>query len=112
MNNNFELTSKNKCNKNAKVTVAFWLLIIPYIVLIASYAIISLSESDIVLAAVIAMILFPLLSICSSVASLVLQIISLCKHQTNNIIMLVFSILSILFTCFYVWFLIELGAAV
>ena len=105
---------KNK--KSLKTKLAFFLLITPYVFLFLSWALAFLHINDLIsfLGFLGATLLFPIVSICFTVPSIILQIISLCKRESKkqNIIMLVFSVLSILFVLFYFRFIIELGAGV
>ena len=99
-----------------KTIIAFFLLIIPYVFLIISWVLEFLPVDDLVLflGFLGATLLFPAISICFTIPSVILQIISLCKQQfkKQNIIMLVFSVLSIMFALFYFWFILELGKGV
>lgn len=105
---------KNK--KSLKTKIAFFLLITPYVFLFLSWALAFLHINDLIsfLGIFGATLLFPIVSIIFIIPSVILQIISLCKQESKkqNIIMLSFSILSILFVHFYFCFIIELGSGV
>ena len=69
-----------------KTTIAFFLLITPYVFLIISWVLEFLPVDDLVLflGFLGATLLFPVISICFTIPSVILQIISLCKQQYKN----------------------------
>lgn len=103
---------KKKLSKNK---IAFFMLVTPYIFLTLSWVLVLIPIDFLFYLGFLgSTLLFPMVCIFLTIPSIVLQIISLCKNQskTKNIIMLLISVISILFACFYVKFIIDLGANV
>ena len=107
--NDIENTLSNTKKRITKTKVALWLLVVPYIIFTVCMLIIEFGgnyldlSTELQFVAFVFLYLYPSYATGLTIASAILQMISIFKgeEKLKNILMLIFSVLSLLFICFY-----------